>query len=191
MKRKPIPIAPENASSPWHKVDVGEGAPKCFNVIIEIPMGSSNKYELDKKTGLLKLDRVLYSAVHYPANYGFIPQTLGEDGDPLDVLVLASTPVVPLTLVVARATGVISLTDQEEADCKIIAVPVNDPEFDSYQQTCELPPHRLAVLKRFFEDYKALEQKRVVVRDILPAERAVATIEQCITAYRKRFKGAV
>ncbi|HYZ75644.1 MAG TPA: inorganic diphosphatase [Chthoniobacterales bacterium] len=183
-----MPSTPENASSPWHKVDVGDDAPACFNTVIEIPMGSSNKYELDHKTGLLKLDRVLYSAVHYPANYGFIPQTLADDGDPLDVLVLASSSVVPLTLVVARAIGVMSLTDQQEADHKIIAVSVNDPEFDHYQQTDELPPHRLAVLKRFFEDYKALEKKRVVVEDILPAESAVAAIEQCISAYRKRFK---
>jgi inorganic pyrophosphatase len=186
-----MPITPENACSPWHKVDVGDDAPGCFNTVIEIPMGSSNKYELDHKTGLLKLDRVLYSAVHYPANYGFIPQTLADDGDPLDVLVLASSSVIPLTLVVARAIGVISLTDQQEADHKIIAVSVNDPEFDHYQQTAELPPHRLAVLKRFFEDYKALEKKRVVVEDILPAESAVAAIEKCIFAYRKRFKGEV
>ena len=117
-------LSPENANSPWHKVHPGDEAPQRCNAIIEIPMGSSNKYELDKKTGLLKLDRVLYSAVHYPANYGFIPQTLGDDGDPLDVLVLASSPVVPLTLVVARAIGVIFLTDQQEADHKIVAVSV-------------------------------------------------------------------
>jgi len=145
-------------------------------------MGSSNKYELDKKTRLLKLDRVLYSAVHYPANYGFIPQTLGDDDDPLDVLVLASSPVVPLTLVVARAIGVIFLTDQQEADHKIVAVSVNDPEFDHYQEASELPPHRLAVLKRFFEDYKALEENSVVVEYILPADEAVQKIEQGISA---------
>ena len=185
--QKPLPIIPENADSPWHKVDSGDDVPKRFNVIIEIPMGSSNKYELDKKTGLLKLDRVLYSAVHYPANYGFIPQTLAEDGDPLDVLVLASSPVVPLTLVVARAIGLMTMTDQQEVDHKVIAVHVNDPEYDSYQQTRELPPHRLAVLKRFFEDYKALEHKEVVVKDVLPAEKALPIIEQCLTAYRKQF----
>jgi inorganic pyrophosphatase len=185
--QKPLPIIPENADSPWHKVDPGDDVPKRFNVISEIPMGSSNKYELDKKTGLLKLDRVLYSAVHYPANYGFIPQTLAEDGDPLDVLVLASSPVVPLTLVVARAIGLMTLTDQQEVDHKVIAVHVNDPEYDSYQQTRELPPHRLAVLKRFFEDYKALEHKEVVVEDILPAEKALPIIDQCLTAYRKQF----
>lgn len=190
LMRKRTQITRESDSSPWHKVDIGEDAPERFNVIIEIPMGSSNKYELDKKTGLLKLDRVLYSAVHYPANYGFIPQTLAEDGDPLDVLVLASCPVVPLTLVVARAIGVISMTDQQEADYKIIAVSVNDREFDGYQHTDELPPHRLAVLKRFFEDYKALEDKRVVVEDILPLEKALEVVERCHIAYRKQFRGS-
>src|ERR1700752_5394844 len=114
---------------PWHDVTPGQEIPAQFMAVVEIPTGANVKYELDKKTGLLKLDRVLYSAVHYPANYGFIPQTLGDDGDPLDVLVLASSPVVPLTLVVARAIGVISLTDQQEADHKIVAVSVNDPEF--------------------------------------------------------------
>jgi inorganic pyrophosphatase len=141
----------------------------------------------EPKTGLLKLDRVLYWAVHYPANYGFIPQTLAEDGDPLDVLVLASSAVVPLTLVVARAIGLMTMTDQQEVDHKVIAVHVNDPEYNSYQQTSELPPHRLAVLKRFLEDYKALEQKEVVVEDILPAEKALPIIEQCLAAYRNQF----
>jgi inorganic pyrophosphatase len=182
---KHLLITPENAGNPWHKVDAGDDAPGRFNVIIEIPMGGSNKYELDKKTGLLKLDRVLYSAVYYPANYGFIPQTLAADGDPLDVLVLASSPVVPLTLVVARAIGLITMIDRQEIDHKVIAVHVNDPEYDSYQETRELPGHRLAVLKRFFEDYKALEHKRVVVKDILPARKALPVIEECLAAYRK------
>jgi inorganic pyrophosphatase len=185
--QKSLPTISGNTSSPWHKVDPGNDVPTRFNVIIEIPMGSSNKYELDKKTGLLKLDRLLYSAVHYPANYGFIPQTLGEDGDPLDVLVLTSAPVFPLTLVAARTIGLMTMTDQDEVDHKIIAVHVNDPEYDSYQETCELPPHRLAVLKRFFEDYKVLEHKRVVVQDILPTEKALPVIEQCLNAYRRQF----
>src|SRR5262249_25178925 len=150
--RKPMAIAAEDANNPWHKVGVREDAPKRFNAIIEIPMGSSNKYELDTKSGLLKLARVLYSAVHYPENYGFIPQTLGEDGDPLEVLVLASVPIFPLTVLVARAIGVISLTDHQDGEYKVVAVLANDPEFDHYRQTRELPGHRLAVLKRFFED---------------------------------------
>lgn len=177
----------ENANNPWHRVEPGEDVPKRFNVIIEIPMGSSNKYELDKKSGLLKLDRVLYSAVHYPANYGFIPQTLSEDGDPVDVLVLGSSSVVPLTLVIARPIGLIRINDQRQADDKVLSVPVGDPEFDSYQQVEQLPSHKLAVLRRFFEDYKALEDKEVVVEDILPAEAALRVVEKSVAAYRKQF----
>jgi inorganic pyrophosphatase len=183
-------MKPENANNPWHRVEPGEDVPRGFNVIIEIPMGSSNKYELDKKSGLLKLDRVLYSAVHYPANYGFIPQTLSEDGDPVDVLVLSSSSVVPLTLVVARPIGLIRINDQREADDKVLCVPVNDPEFNSYQEAQELPPHKLAVLRRFFEDYKALEEKEVVVEDILPAEAAFRVVQKCVAAYQKQFLSA-
>ena len=124
--------AGNGAVSPWHDVDPSQGLlPAQFNAIIEIPLGSSNKYELDKKTGLLKLDRVLHSAVYYPANYGFIPQTLADDGDPLDVLVLGAEPVYPLTIVAARAIGLMSMKDQEELDHKIVAVHVNDPEYNS------------------------------------------------------------
>ena len=176
----------QGAISPWHDVEAGgEDLPAQFNAIIEIPLGSSNKYELDKKTGLLKLDRVLYSAVYYPANYGFIPQTLAEDGDPLDVLVLGAEPVVPLTLVAARAIGLMSMKDQEDLDHKVIAVHVNDPEYNSYHDVHQLPPHKLAVLKRFFEDYKSLEQKRVVVDDIQPAEYAYPVIEHAVGVCQK------
>lgn len=180
-------ITYETAQNPWHKVNPGEDVPSRFNVVIEIPMGSSNKYELDKKTGLLKLDRVLYSAVYYPANYGFIPQTLAEDGDPLDVLVFGSSSVHPLTLVFARAIGLMTMTDQQEVDHKVIAVTINDPEYDIYQETSQLPPHRLAVLKRFFEDYKVLEHKEVIVGDILPANEALRVVEQSLASYRSRF----
>jgi inorganic pyrophosphatase len=177
----------ESTQSPWHRVDPGEDLPGCFNVVIEIPMGSSNKYELDKKTGMLKLDRVLYSAVYYPANYGFIPQTLAEDGDPLDVLVLGTSPIHPLTLVAARAIGLMTLTDRQEVDHKVVAVHVNDPEFDIYQEARELPQHRLAVLKRFFKDYKVLENKEVIVGDILPAKEADQIIGQSLANYRSKF----
>jgi inorganic pyrophosphatase len=176
------------AISPWHDVDPAPEKgrlPAQFNAIIEIPLGSSNKYELDKKTGLLKLDRVLHSAVYYPANYGFIPQTLADDGDPLDVLVLGAAPVVPLTLVAARAIGLMTMTDQEELDHKIIAVHVNDPEYSSYSDVHQLPPHKLAVLKRFFGDYKTLEHKRVVVDDVLPIESALPVIEQSLMVYQR------
>src|ERR1700754_704802 len=119
--------------NPLDCIDPCEGCGKdCFNAVIEIPLGDSNKYEIDKKTGLLKLDRVLHSAVYYPANYGFIPQTLADDGDPLDVLVLGAEPVPPLTLVAARAIGLMTMKDQEEMDHKVVAVHVNDPEFNSY-----------------------------------------------------------
>src|SRR5882757_1453474 len=123
----------ESTQSPWHRVDPGEDLPSCFNVVIEIPMGSSNKYELDKKTGMLKLDRVLYSAVYYPANYGFIPQTLAEDGDPLDVLVLGTSPIHPLTLVAARAIGLMTLTDRQEVDHKVVAVLREDPIYNEFK----------------------------------------------------------
>lgn len=152
-------------------------------------MGSSNKYELDKETGLLKLDRVLYSAVHYPANYGFIPQTLADDGDPLDVLVLGAEPVYPLTLVKARAIGLMVMKDQDELDHKIIAVHVNDPEYSSYRDVHQLPPHRLAVLKRFFEDYKILEKKAVIVDEILSAVEALPVITEALATYRTWREG--
>ena len=184
------PFQRNGALSPWHDVEPGDGLlPQQFNAVIEIPLGSSNKYELDKKTGLLKLDRVLHSAVYYPANYGFIPQTLADDGDPLDVLVLGAEAVYPLTLVAARAIGLMTMKDQEELDHNIIAVHVNDPEYNSYHDVHQLPPHRLAVIKRFFEDYKSLEHKRVVVDDILPVDYAYPVIEQSLTLYSKWKNG--
>ena len=128
---------------------------------------------------------MLHSAVYYPANYGFIPQTLADDGDPLDVLVLGAEPVYPLTLVAARAIGLMTMKDQEEMDHKIVAVHVNDPEYNSYRDVHQLPPHKLAVIKRFFEDYKSLEQKRVVVDDIMPVDFAYPVIEQAVMVYQK------
>jgi inorganic pyrophosphatase len=136
---------------PWHDVTPGEAIPREFSAIIEIPAGSSVKYELDKQSGLIKLDRVLYSAVYYPANYGFIPQTLAEDDDPLDVLVLCQETVVPLTLIKARTIGLMTMIDAGKKDHKIIAVAVNDPEFNSYQEAAQMPPHRLQMLRRFFQ----------------------------------------
>ncbi|MEO6847935.1 MAG: inorganic diphosphatase [Chthoniobacterales bacterium] len=172
-------------ANPWHDVDPGSDAAKGnFDAIIEIPLGSSNKYELDKHSGLLRLDRVLHSAVYYPANYGFIPQTLGDDGDPLDVLVLTAEPVYPLTLVTVRAIGLMTMLDNDERDDKVIAVPIGDPEYNSYRNVAELPPHRLAVLRRFFEDYKTLEHKQVIVNDILSAGEAAPVIARALTAYQ-------
>jgi inorganic pyrophosphatase len=168
---------------PWHDVTPGENLPGDFTAVIEIPMGSSVKYELDKKTGLLKLDRVLYSAVYYPANYGFIPQTLAEDDDPLDVLVLSQEAVAPLTLVHARAIGLMTMIDTGRRDHKILAVAVNDPEYQGVRDCRELPPHRLMMLRRFFQDYKTLEQKAVEVEEFQEAATTWPVIESALQTY--------
>lgn len=169
----------------WHDVTPGENLPQEFMAVIEIPMGSSVKYELDKKTGLLKLDRILYSAVHYPANYGFIPQTLAEDDDPLDVLVLCQEVVDPLTLVNARAIGLMTMLDSGKQDHKILAVALHDPAFNTYKDAMELPAHRLAMVRRFFQDYKQLEGKEVEVDQIQAAETAIPIIEEALSRYSK------
>ena len=175
---------------PWHDVTPGEHLPREFNALIEIPMGSSVKYELDKQTGLLRLDRVLYSAVYYPANYGFIPQTYAEDDDPLDVLVLCQEAVAPMTLVTARAIGLMTMVDSGKKDHKILAVAVGDPEFNSFREASELPPHRLTMLRRFFQDYKQLEGKSVEVDEMQGAEVALPIIEDSLQRYSKqRRKG--
>jgi inorganic pyrophosphatase len=177
----------------WHDVTPGSGLPAEFTAVIEIPMGSSVKYELDKETGLLKLDRVLYSAVYYPANYGFVPQTLAEDDDPLDVLVLCQEPVAPLTLVQSRAIGLMTMVDGGKKDHKILAVAVHDPEYNGFTEAAELPEHRLTMLRRFFLDYKTLEGKAVEVDAMEPASAALPVIEAALHRYstqrRKGFKG--
>src|ERR1700678_3918189 len=162
--------------NPWHDVTPGEHIPQEFAAVIEIPFGSSVKYELDKKSGLIKLDRVLYSAVYSPANYGFIPQTLAEDDDPLDVLVLCQETVVPLTLLSARTIGLMTMIDGGKKDHKIIAVCIDDPEFNSFREAIEMPPHRLMMLRRFFQDYKQLEGKSVEVDEFQSAEKALPII---------------
>lgn len=171
--------------NPLDCIDPREGCDKdCFNAVIEISLGDSNKYEIDRKTGLLRLDRVLHSAVFYPGNYGFIPQTLAEDGDALDVLVLGSTPVRPLTIVRARAVGLMKMKDQNRADDKIIAVAMGDPDYNGYCQLKDLPPHRIAVIRRFFNDYKALENKSVVVKDFCPVRDARIVFVAALKRYR-------
>jgi inorganic pyrophosphatase len=171
---------------PWHDVTPGEDIPQEFSAIVEIPFGSSVKYELDKDSGLIKLDRVLYSAVYYPANYGFIPQTLAEDDDPLDVLVLCQETVVPLTLIHSRTIGLMTMIDMGKKDHKIIAVATDDPEYNSYREASEMPPHRLTMLRRFFQDYKLLEGKAVEVDDILSARDAYPIIEDALHRYSQQ-----
>jgi inorganic pyrophosphatase len=175
---------------PWHDITPGENLPTEFLSVIEIPIGSKVKYELDKETGLLRVDRILYSAVHYPADYGFIPQTLAEDDDPLDVLVLCQEELLPLTLVHSRAIGVMTMIDGGKLDHKILAVAVGDPEYNSFREADELPPHRLAMLQRFFQDYKALEGKTVEVEKFQPAAAALPIIQAALDRYSlQRRKG--
>ncbi len=167
----------------WHDVTPGVKLPKEFTTVIEIPRGSKVKYELDKATGLLKMDRMLYSSVHYPANYGFIPQTFAEDDDPLDVLVLCQEEVNPLTLVNARAIGLMTMIDSGKKDHKVLAVAVDDPEYASFQEADELPAHRLNQLRRFFQDYKMLEGKQVEVDQFQSMEYALPVIEEALERY--------
>jgi len=175
----------------WHDISPGEHLPREFNAVIEIPSGSSVKYELDKPTGLIRLDRILYSAVYYPANYGFIPQTLAEDDDPLDVLVMCQEAVVPLTIIEARAIGLMTMVDSGKKDHKIIAVATRDPEFNSYNQAAQMPEHRLNMLRRFFLDYKQLEGKAVEVDEIQAAKHAFPIIEDALARYRKQRRKKV
>lgn len=169
--------------NPWHDVSPGAHIETEFMAIIEIPRGSKNKYELDKETGLLRLDRVLHSAVHYPANYGFLPRTFCGDGDPLDVLVLMQEPVPPLCMVPAKAIGVITMSDDKGQDDKIIAVAVGDPEYNFYTEVGQLPPHKVKELERFFLDYKVLENKIVNIDDL----RGRADAEQVIRDAQKLY----
>src|SRR4051812_10248475 len=175
---------------PWHDTYVDETViAKGFPAVIEIPKGSTNKYELDKETGLLRLDRVLYSAVYYPADYGFIPRTYCDDGDPLDVLVLGTEPVFPLTIVEARAIGVMRMRDEKGIDDKIVAISVRDPSFADYVAKDQLPPHIFRQVRRFFQNYKVLENKQVIVEDLLGPEDALTIILEAMELYRKLRRG--
>src|SRR3954454_16658375 len=151
---------------PWHDVSIGDEAPDEFNVVIEVSKGSKVKYEIDKETGLLEVDRILYSSVVYPENYGFIPQTLADDDDPLDVIVLMQEPVLPLSLLAVRPIGLLPMVDEGENDENIICVHVDDPEYRTYNDVSEFPEHRLNEIKQFFKEYKNLEDKEVEVGDI-------------------------
>ena len=169
---------------PWHDVRLPDDLETWFPVFIEIPMGSKVKYELDKRTGLLRVDRVLYSAVHYPANYGFMPRTYCDDEDPLDVLVLGEE-VAPGVLLRAHAIGVMRMRDDKGIDDKIIAVHVDDPSYADFQSIKELAPHRLKELQRFFMDYKTLEGKSVEVDEPLGPEEAHQVLRDAIALYNQ------
>lgn len=173
--------------NPWHHVSLGEGVPEIINGIIEIPKNSRAKYELDKDSGLLMLDRVLYSSVYYPANYGFIPQTYCDDKDPLDILVLSQIEVVPLCIVPAKVIGVMRMLDQGEADDKIIAVAQHDMSWNHYNDISELPDHFKNEIQNFFEDYKKLEHKTVKVRDFMDKTVAQEIVRQAIVDYKVKF----
>ena len=174
-----------NYFHPWHQVSYGEQAPEIVNGIIEIPKNTRAKYELDKDSGMLKMDRVLYSAMHYPANYGFIPQTYCDDKDPLDIVVLSQASIVPMCIVDARVIGVMQMLDNGEKDDKIIAVAENDMSVNHIRDIDELPKHFFRELKNFFEDYKKLENKTVEVEEFQNAEKAREIVKQSMVDYQE------
>lgn len=171
----------------WHDIDEARIKPEKFTAVIEISKGGKNKYELDKETGMLKLDRVLYTSTHYPANYGFIPKTYAEDDDPLDVLVLCSEEIMPMTLVECRPIGILYMIDEDEKDEKIIAVPVNDPSMSNYIDVSELPSHMFEEISHFFEVYKVLEHKHTTIKKISGKLDAIECVKTCIEGYKKKF----
>lgn len=173
----------------WHDISPERIKPEQFEALIEIPKGCKAKYELDKETGLIRLDRVLYTSTVYPANYGFIPRTFADDGDPLDVLVLCNEVIFPMTLVSCYPIGVINMTDGGKLDEKIIAIPVNDPTYNSFGDIRDLLAHIFDEMMHFFAVYKTLENKKTAVDEILPRSEAVRIIDKCIKLYNKKFSG--
>ncbi len=174
--------------NPWHQVSIGRGSPSVVQSIIEIPKGSRAKYELDKESGLLRLDRVLYSSVYYPANYGFIPRTYCDDGDPLDILVMSLINLEPLCIVEAKVVGVMRMLDNGEADDKIIAVAANDVSVSHINDISELPLHTIQELRNFFEDYKKLENKSVVVEEFQGRDIAYEIVSKAIIDYQEKVR---
>ncbi len=174
-------------SNIWHNISPKRITPEDFMAVIEIKKGSKKKYELDKETGLLMLDRILYTSTHYPANYGFIPRTYGDDGDPLDVVVISSESIDPMTLVRCYPIGVITMKDGGKFDEKIISIPVNDPNYNGFKDISELPKHLFDEMKHFFTVYKSLEGKETVVDEVQNRERAIEIIRSCIDNYVAEF----
>lgn len=173
----------------WHNISPKRIKKDRFYAVIEISKGGKNKYELDKETGMLKLDRVLFTSTHYPANYGFIPRTFASDNDPLDVLVLCSEQIQPMTIVECSPIGVLIMEDSGARDEKIIAVPVNDPNYNGYQNIDQLPNHRFDEIKHFFGVYKTLENdKSTSVTEVKSRDAAEEIIEHCINEYIKKFQ---
>lgn len=171
----------------WHDISPKRISPEDFVCVVEIPKGSKNKYELDKETGLIILDRILYTSTHYPANYGFIPRTLGDDGDPLDVLLLCSEPLEPLTLCRAYPIGVISMIDNGHNDEKIIAIPFNDPNYNIYTNIDQLPKHIFDEMRHFFSVYKTLENKETAVNEVSERSVAVKIVSDAIDNYIEQY----
>ncbi len=171
----------------WHDIDPKVIKPDDFYAVIEISKGSNCKYELDKSSGMLKLDRVLFTATHYPANYGFIPRTFADDGDPLDVLVLCSAPIIPMTLVRVYPIGVMRMIDGGKLDDKIIAVPVSDPQFQGIKSMDELPKHLFDEIMHFFKVYKQLENKKTSVKAMFDRDEAIGIVRDCIDNYIETF----
>lgn len=171
----------------WHDISPKRIKQEDFLAVIEIAKGSKTKYELDKETGILRLDRVLYTSTHYPANYGFIPRTYAADKDPLDVLVLCSEPIQPMTLVHCYPIGMISMMDNGFADDKIIAIPFEDPTYNSYQDISEIPRHVFNEMSHFFQVYKSLERKQTVTDEIQDRAAAVRVIQESIDTYIELF----
>ena len=171
----------------WHDISPKRISPDDFMAVIEITKGSKKKYELDKETGFLMLDRILYTSTHYPANYGFIPRTYGDDGDPLDVVVICSEKIDPMTLVRCYPIGVITMKDSGKLDEKIISIPFNDPNYNGYKDISELPKHVFDEMKHFFKVYKNLEDKETVVDEVQNREAAVEIVKKCINNYITEF----
>lgn len=173
--------------NPWHDIDRSRVTPESFIAIIEIPKGSKKKYELDKDTGLIRLDRILFTSTHYPSNYGFIPKTYADDNDPLDVLVLCSETLDPLTMVECYPIGVVKMVDNKEVDEKIIAIPFRDPVYSGYRDVSTLPQHILTEISHFFEVYKALEHSDTSVKMIVDREKALEIIAGSLRRYEEIF----